>query len=151
VGLVRGERPRIGSVSVGGRSLPWPAAPRWCGSYAWALKDLKHLQYDGSPLFAPPDRPVGQRRQTVAERARGVRARVLPSGPEVLPEDEIDEIEEIDAIEDFHRFADPALELEQDEQLGSSTVSSGAFAAMEGEAPAEVEATPLAASDTQSD
>jgi hypothetical protein len=151
VGLVRGERPRIGSVSVGGRALPWPAAPRWCGSYAWALKDLKHLQYDGSPLFAPPDRPVGQRRQTVAERARGVRARVLPSGPQVLPEDEIDEIEEFEAIEDFDRFADPALELEQDEQLESSTVSSGAFAAMEGEAPAEVEATPLASRDTQSD
>jgi hypothetical protein len=141
-------------VSVGGRSLPWPAAPRWCGSYAWAIKDLKHLQYDGSPLFGAPERPVGQRRQTVAERARGVRARVLPSGPHVLPEDEFDEIEEIGDFGDFgdfDRFADSAPELEQDEQLETSTVSSGAFAAMEGETPAEVEATPLASSDAQSD
>ena len=104
VGLVRGERPRVGTVSMGGRALPWPAAPRWCGSYAWALKDLKHLHYDGTPLFAAPERPIGQRRQTVAERARGMRARVLPAGPEVLPEDEIDEVDEVE--ESFEAFED---------------------------------------------
>ncbi|HET6174683.1 MAG TPA: hypothetical protein VFD90_18905 [Gaiellales bacterium] len=143
VGLVRGERPHVGSVTMGGRSVPWPAAPRWCGSYAWAVKDLKHLRYDGSPLFAPPERPVGQRRQTVAERARGVRARVLPPGPEVLPEDELEEIEE------FGTFADdPAASREQDEQLESSPLSSSAFAAMGGEAEPDVETAPVAASDT---
>ena len=80
-----------------------------------------------------------------------MRARVLPSGPHVLPEDEFDEIEEIGDFGDFDRFADSAPELEQDEQLETSTVSSGAFAAMEGETPAGVEATPLASSDAQSD
>ena len=114
VGLVRGERPRVGTVSMGGRALPWPAAPRWCGSYAWALKDLKHLHYDGTPLFAAPERPIGQRRQTVAERARGMRARVLPAGPEVLPEDEIDEVDEVE--ESFEAFEDETPEVEHDEQ-----------------------------------
>jgi hypothetical protein len=147
VSLVRGERPRIGSVSMGGRSLPWPSAPRWCGSYDWAFKDLKYLCYDGTPLFAPPERPVGRRRQTVAERARGVRARVLPTGSDVLDDDEPDEALE----EDFDGFADPVteLELEQDEQLETSPVSTGAFAAMEGEASEEIETAPVAASDTQ--
>ena len=149
VGLVRGERPRVGTVSMGGRSLPWPAAPRWCGSYAWALKDLKHLHYDGSPLFAPPERPVGQRRQTVAERARGVRARVLPTGPEVLPEDDIDEVDEFDDVEEgFDAFHEETPEIEQDEQLEPSSISTGAFAAMEGDATPEAEAAPVSGSDT---
>ena len=91
VSLVRGERPHVGSVQLGGRAVPWPAAPRWCGSYAWAAKDLTHLHYDGTPLFTATERPVGQRKQTVAERARGMRARVLPMTPAVLAEDEPDE------------------------------------------------------------
>ena len=103
---------------MGGRALPWPAAPRWCGSYAWALKDLKHLHYDGSPLFAAPERPIGQRRQTVAERARGMRARVLPVGPEVLPEDEIDELDEVE--ESFDAFEEETLEVEHDERRSTS-------------------------------
>lgn len=144
VGLVRGERPHIGTVSLGGRDVPWPAAPRWCGSYAWAAKDLKHLHYDGMPLFAPPERPVGQRRQTVAERARGVRSRVLPTAPQVLEDDELDEIQD-----DFETYADPAPELEREERLETSAVSSGAFAAMESEAPPEIETAPAAAVDIQ--
>jgi hypothetical protein len=146
VGLVRGERPRVGLMHIGGRNVPWPAAPRWCGSYAWSAKDLKHLRYDGVSLFTPPERPVGQRRQTVAERARGMRARVLPAGPEVLPEDELDELQE-----DFDGFGGEAPEAVGDEQLESAPVSTGAFAAMETEAPAEVETAPVAASDTQPD
>ena len=143
---MRGERPRVGSVQIGGRAVPWPAAPRWCGSYAWAVKDLKHLHYDGTPLFAPPERPVGQRRQTVAERARGVRARVLPVAPVVLPEDEPDEIGEA-----FDAFGGEAPERDHSEQRESSPVSSGAFAAMETEAPPEIETAPVAASDAQTD
>jgi hypothetical protein len=146
VGLVRGERPRVGFVQLGGRGVPWPAAPRWCGSYAWAAKDLKHLRYDGVSLFAPPERPVGQRRQTVAERARGVRARVLPVAPEVLPEDDLDEIQD-----DFDGFAGDTPESEHEEQLETTPVSTGAFAAMETEAPPEIETAPVAASDTQPD
>ena len=147
VGLVRGERPRVGTVSMGGRALPWPAAPRWCGSYAWALKDLKHLHYDGSPLFAAPERPIGQRRQTVAERARGMRARVLPAGPEVLPEDEIDELDEVE--EGFDAFEEETPEVEQDEELArAAPISTGAFAAMEGDAPPEAEPAPVSGSDT---
>jgi hypothetical protein len=149
VGLVRGERPRVGFISMGGRSVPWPAAPRWCGSYAWALKDLKHLRYDGSALFAPSERPAGQRRPSVAERARSVRARVLPTGPEVLPEDDLDEYEEIE--DEYVYTAVAAPEPEQDERLARSAVSGGAFAAMEGEAPAELEAAPFASGDTQPD
>jgi hypothetical protein len=144
VGLVRGERPRIGFVHLGGRDVPWPAAPRWCGSYAWAAKDLKHLRYDGAPLFTPPERPVGQRRQTVAERARGVRARVLPLAPQVLPEEELDEVQD-----DLGSFNGDAPESEHEEQLETAPVSTGAFAAIESDAPAEVERTPFAPADTQ--
>jgi hypothetical protein len=144
VGLVRGERPRVGSVQLGGRAVPWPAAPRWCGSYAWAAKDLKHLHYDGMPLFAPPERPVGQRRQTVAERARGVRARVLPNAPELVPEDELDDVED-----DFDAFDSAAAEENGAVELDDAPVNGSAFAAMEGDAAPEIEAAPVAASDTQ--
>jgi hypothetical protein len=146
VALVRGERPHVGSVSLGGRSVPWPAAPRWCGSYAWSIKDLKYLAYDGTPLFAPPERPVGQRRQTVTERARGVRARVLPVAPELLPEDEVAEPEA-----DVGAFVDPAPEVAGAAQREAAPVSNGAFAAMETEAPAETETAPVAASDNPPD
>jgi hypothetical protein len=144
VSLVRGERPRVGYVHIGGRDVPWPAAPRWCGSYAWAAKDLKHLEYDGAPLFTAPERPVGQRKQTVAERARGVRSRVLPVSPKVLPEDELEEVQD-DALEG------DAPEQEVEEALETSAVSTGAFAAMETEAPPEIEPGPFAVSDTQPD
>jgi hypothetical protein len=144
VGLVRGERPHVGYVKLGGRNVPWPAAPRWCGSYAWATKDLKHLSYDGNALFTPPERAAGQRRQTVAERARGVRARVLPLAPDVLPEDEVDDVQD-----DVETFADDAAELEGNGQLERSPLSGGAFAAMEGDAPPAIESAPVAASDTQ--
>jgi hypothetical protein len=89
VSLVRGERPPVGTVEIGGHRLAWPAAPRWCGSYGWAPKDLRHLSYDGDAIFADPPRgEPGKRKQTVAERARGVRVRVLPEAPQVLPEEE---------------------------------------------------------------
>ncbi|MDX6536875.1 MAG: hypothetical protein QOD37_1216 [Gaiellales bacterium] len=142
VALVRGERPHVGFVHLGGRDIPWPAAPKWCGSYAWAAKDLKVLEYDGMPLFTPPERPVGQRRQTVAERARGVRARVLPVGPELLPEDELDEVED-----DFESFDGQAPESEDSHELEAAPVSSGAFAAMESDAPPEID-TAAAPADT---
>jgi hypothetical protein len=144
VGLVRGERPRIGSISIGGRSVPWPAAPSWCGSYAWAAKDLKHLRYDGTPLFAEPERAAARKRQTVAERARSVRSRVLPMAPELLPEeDEADEIPD-----DFDAYADAASELPADAPQDESAAYS-AFAAMEGEAPASCESAPLTTGETQ--
>jgi hypothetical protein len=142
VGLVRGEHPRIGTVEIGGRSLPWPAAPRWCGSYGWAVKDLKHLHYDGEPLFSEAERPGKSSRQTVAERARGVRARVLPVAPEVLPE----ELDELPGDFNGQTAADPELApaLHEDEAPMSS-----AFAAMESEAPAIAETEPVAAGEPQ--
>ena len=142
VGLVRGERPRIGLVEIGGRSLPWPAAPRWCGSYGWPLKDLKHLHHDGDRLFGEPERPNGRRRQTVAERARAVRARVLP---ETLPEELPDE-----PADDFEGYADVEPEL-QDEAPSEESAVRSAFAAMEAEAPASIETAPVAASETPPD
>jgi hypothetical protein len=142
VGLVRGERPRVGFVVIGGRSVPWPAAPRWCGSYGWALKDLKHLHHDGELLFVEPERPQGRRRQTVAERARGVRARVLPIAPEVLPEEDPDEL-----ADDFAAYTDAEPELQHEEQDEDSAVRSP-FAAMEAESPAEIETAPVAATET---
>lgn len=142
VGLVRGERPAIGSVEMGGRSLPWPAAPRWCGSYGWAIKDLKHLHYDGDPLFVEPERRSGRRRQTVAERARGVRARVLPVEPELLPEELPDE-----HPDDFDAFAGSEPEVVHEDEREEATVHT-AFAAMETEAQASIEAAPVAASET---
>jgi hypothetical protein len=145
VGLVRGERPRVGSVELGGRALPWPAAPRWCGSYGWALKDLKHLHYDGDPLFSEPERLNGRRRQTVAERARGVRARVLPVAPEVLSEDPADELPD-----DYGVFAGSDAEAAHEQSETDAPPSSAAFAAMESEATASAE-SPVAARDAQAD
>lgn len=142
VGLVRGERPPVGSVEIGGRPVPWPAAPRWCGSYGWALKDLKHLHYDGEPIFVESERSHGRRRQTVAERARSVRSRVLPVAPELLPEDP-----PVDYGDDFdgHVASEPAP---VHEQLTAEPSMSTAFAAMESETPAIAESEPVAASDT---
>jgi hypothetical protein len=144
VGLVRGERPRVGSVELGGRSVPWPAAPRWCGSYGWELKDLKYLTYDGMDLFGEPEGSKGRRRQTVAERARGVRARVLPVAPEVLPEDEADELEE-EGIDLFPDEDDS--EVAEDEVL-EPQVTNSAFAAMRDEALEEIEAAHVATAET---
>jgi hypothetical protein len=111
------------------------------------VKDLRHLHYDGTPLFSAPERPAGRRKQTVAERARNVRARVLPLAPAVLHEDEPDEIED-----DFDAFADDAPEPEgSEEQLEATTFSTGAFAAMESEAPPEVEAAPVRVRDSLPD
>jgi hypothetical protein len=141
VGLVRGEHPRIGTVEIGGRSLPWPAAPRWCGSYGWAIKDLKHLHYDGEPLFGDPERPSKAHRQTVAERARGMRSRVLPVAPEVLPEE--DPLDLPGAYDDEAAAEPVAVEVHEEPP------SSSAFAAMESEAPAIPATEPVVASDTQ--
>ncbi len=145
VGLVRGEHPRIGTVDLGGRALPWPAAPRWCGSYGWALKDLKHLHYDGEPLFGDAERPAKARRQTrqtVAERARGVRARVLPETPEVLPEEPAADVPS-DLLEAYTE-GEPALVAEATPEEAPST---SAFAAMESETSASDESEPVAASE----
>jgi hypothetical protein len=147
VGLVRGERPRIGTVELGGRAALWPTAPRWCGSYAWPYKDLRHLHYDGVPLFGEPERPAAaKKRQTVAERARGMRARVLPGSPDVLDDDEDDDLD----VDDFHSFADAEPELLEVEPSEEPAMSS-AFAAMESEAPASTEAEPVSASETQAE
>ena len=78
-----------------------------------------------------------------------VRARVLPTGPEVLPEDDIDEVDEFDDVEEgFDAFHEETPEIEQDEQLEPSSISTGAFAAMEGDATPEAEAAPVSGSDT---
>ncbi|MDX6618220.1 MAG: hypothetical protein QOK36_606 [Gaiellales bacterium] len=147
--LVRGERPPIGTVEIGGHAIPWPAAPRWCGSYGWAVKDLKHLSYDGTPIFAEPTRNAepGRRRQTVAERARGVRARVLPEGPRVLPEEEPRELAAaFEAPEDdaAERRAGDRRTGERREQPGTGR---SAFALGE-DTPDAVEVAPIATGET---
>ena len=87
VGLVRGERPPRRHRRDRRAHVPWPAAPRWCGSYGWALKDLKHLHYDGEPLFVEPERaerappPDGRRARPRRARARAAgRARGAARG-----------------------------------------------------------------------
>ena len=144
VGLVRGERPRVGSIVLGGRAIPWPTAPRWCGSYGWPSKDLKYLHYDGMQIFGEPARPAGaSKRQTVAERARGVRARVLPAtASEELDEDVSEEL----ADEEFESYVEPAPGLLAEVPVAEPAMSS-AFAAIE-EAPSSAEAEPVSASDT---
>ena len=144
VGLVRGERPHIGSVELGGRPVPWPAAPRWCGSYGWALKDLKHLHYDGEPIFLEPERPRGRRRQTVAERARGVRSRVLPVAPTLLPEDLPGFDDDLDL--DPHAASESEI---LHEERNEQAAMSNAFAAMESEAPVSAESEPASPRDAQ--
>jgi hypothetical protein len=148
VNLVRGERPAIGTVAIGGYMIPWPAAPRWCGSYGWAVKDLKHLSYDGAQLFAEPRRSREPgRRQTVAERARGVRARVLPEGPRVLPEEEPAipaDVFEVSEHEGGERRSGERRTGERREQPPTRS----AFAALEDDTPAASEAAPVATGDT---
>jgi hypothetical protein len=140
VALVRGELPHVGFVRLGGRDIPWPAAPKWCGSYAWAAKDLKVLEYDGMPLFTRPERPVRQLRRAVGARARNARARVLPLGPELLPEDDVVEFEH-----DLESFDSPAPQSADVHDRPTAPVSSGAFAAMESEAPPEIDTSARAA------
>ena len=143
VGLVRGERPRVGTIMLGGRAIPWPTAPRWCGSYDWPLKDLKYIHYDGMPIFGEPERPEStKKRQTVAERARGMRARVLPTASEELDEEAPEELDD-----EFESYDAPAPELLDEEPVAEPAMSS-AFAAMESETPASAEAEPVSASDT---
>ena len=143
VALVRGERPHVGSVEIGGRAVPWPAAPRWCGSYGWAAKDLRHLHYDGEPIFVEADRAGAQRRQTVAERARGVRSHVLPVAPMVLPEDAPGDLD--------HAYdGNGASELAPVHEDHTEPASVGnAFTAMEGETPAIAASEPVVARDTR--
>jgi hypothetical protein len=101
------------------------------------MKDLKHLHYDGEPIFVEAARPAdGRRRQTVAERARGVRSRVLPVAPTVLPEgDPADLGDDHDAHAggDSERPYEPPLE---------APAMLSAFSAMEGDAPATSEPAP---------
>jgi hypothetical protein len=130
VGLVRGDHPVVGTVEIGGHDIPWPSAPRWCGSYGWAPKDLKHLHYDGEPLFSEGERRP-RRRLNVTERARGVRARVLPTTPELLPEEE--PVDLLEALEGYAETASPAVEAEAVE----TPAMSSAFAAMESEPQAD--------------
>jgi hypothetical protein len=149
VTLVRGERPHVGTVAIGGHTIPWAAAPRWCGSHGWAAKDLKHLSYDGVPIFTDPPRPEdsGRRRQTVAERARGVRARVLPEGPRVLPEDEPHPLAPAfeAAVEDdgSERRSGERRTGERRAAAPQAVRSGSAFAALEADTPAVVEAAPV--------
>lgn len=175
VGLVRGEHPVVGTVQIGGRTVPWPAAPRWCGSYGWATKDLRHLHYDGEPLFGDPDRPaVQRRRQTVAERARGVRSRVAPApgeGPAVLPEEPELELEldlepelEAELEPEVDLGPEPAprvdlLEAYVDQEHEFATVAEpreepgqgNAFSAMGGDVPPAGESAPGSSTDTRSE
>ncbi len=157
VSLVRGERPPFGTVAIGGHDVPWPAAPRWCGSYGWALKDLKHLSYDGVPIFGEQPRTErqqpGRRRQTVAERARGVRARVLPEGPRVLPEEEpIPLAADFDPPEDQdeRRTGERRTGERRQEHAQQPAPVRSAFA-MDDDPPAEVEAAPVATGETPAD
>jgi hypothetical protein len=149
VSLVRGERPAIGTVAIGGHTIPWPAAPRWCGSYGWAVKDLKHLSYDGAQLFAEPSRSrePARRRQTVAERAREVRARVLPEGPRVLPEEEPAIPADVLEVSEHEGGERRSGERRTGERRAQPPARS-AFAAFEDETPAAPEAAPVATGDT---
>ena len=57
---------------------------------------MQYLAYDGVPIFVEPEKPAGaKKRLTVAERARGMRTRVLPTAAdEELDEEASEEIEE---------------------------------------------------------
>ena len=137
--LVRGERPRVGSVSHG--------RPRAALARGAALVRLLRLGPQGSeapalrrhPALRRSRAPVGQRRQTVAERARGVRARVLPARPRCCPRtsDELDE-----ASRTTSTAFEPRTTRARARRAGRAGHAAreprrsapGAFAAMEGEA-----------------
>ena len=64
--LERGEAPAVSTVHVGGRGIPWPAAPTWYGAPGWTLEDLPGTEYQGREIWGR-DMP---RRDVPAWRAR---------------------------------------------------------------------------------
>ena len=67
VALTRAEPLLVGQVHVGGRQVPWPAAPTYYGAAGWSPDDLPGLEYEGreiwgreapfreEPIDVPPD------------------------------------------------------------------------------------------------
>ena len=80
--LERGEVPAVSTVHVGGREIPWPAAPTWYGAPGWTLDDLPGTEYQGREIWGRDmprrDVPLTPReegeRGAGRRRARGVRA-----------------------------------------------------------------------------
>ncbi len=76
--LERGEVPAVSSVHVGGREIPWPAAPTWYGAPGWTLDDLPGTEYQGREIWG---RDVPRREVpllTPEEEAAAVAAGVVP-------------------------------------------------------------------------
>ncbi len=105
--LERGEVPAVSSVHVGGREIPWPAAPTWYGAPGWTLDDLPGTEYQGReiwgrdvprrdvPLLTPEEEAAAVAAGAVPEEAAleelgddAVPASMLaPGGPALDPDD----------------------------------------------------------------
>jgi hypothetical protein len=81
VALERGEELLVSTVHVGGRRVPWPAAPTYYGAPGWSPDDLPGLEHGGREIWGrraperelPPDVPQASVPGTPA-------ADVLPPG-----------------------------------------------------------------------
>ena len=65
-------------MHVGGREIPWPAAPTWYGAPGWTLDDLPGTEYQGREIWGRdvPRRDVPL--LTPEEEAAAVAAGVVP-------------------------------------------------------------------------
>ena len=139
VSLVRGERPRSAPSQIGGHTVPWPAAPAAAAPTAGRSRISSISTTTASRSSPSPRARDARRRQTVAERARGVRARVCraPDGAargragRVLGDD-------LDGTPRRPPDDEPPSSAERSPTLEQR------FAAMEGETPAASEPAPAA-------
>jgi len=91
--LERGEMPAVSAVHVGGREIPWPAAPTWYGAPGWTLDDLPGTEYQGREIWGRdmPRReeplPDGEGEPEAEAAAEDVEDEGLPPGVRVPDED----------------------------------------------------------------
>ncbi len=86
--LEAGEDPIVSRVHVGGRLVPWPAAPTWYGAAGWAAGDLPGLEYEGREIWgadAPRREPADPRAISGLTPDETAEETELPAQPEVEP------------------------------------------------------------------
>jgi hypothetical protein len=101
----------LGWLECGGRWVGGRGAGGGWGSGGWAPRPLRHLHYDGEPLFEAPGR-AAQRPPRTGDEPRS-RPRVLAVGPEIpdTVEEAVGEVAEATATDPAREpLVEPALE-----------------------------------------
>jgi hypothetical protein len=106
--LERGEPPAVSTVHVGGREIPWPAAPTWYGAPGWTLEDLPGTEYQGREIWG---RDMPRRDAPLPEAVGGsalAAGAMAAEGGEELGADELPGVPAEDAEPDAPAAADAA-------------------------------------------